>query len=463
MVKIRSKKFGAAEKLKHSAKRDRGAARGVNKQHHKLKLACSSTPQQKTVQLRDFQQEWFFSDIVGLTDKQAEMMLRRFGVLPKKGGVLHCWQCGERMSQASSSTGADSGDVKQCCNCKVPGRHYLQLRHSQVAWTPFWQGQGCTRGYAPKYAAFLRLCYCLGVRTPPDALPHYVNDTKTQVGRDTLRWWVEAVRYALAYVEMKEQKDVLLKADGASHLVVRQGFTARHAKKRQRTKEEKYRKKSAKDTPKQAQHGRVLVMSGRFSKKTVVRPLPHTVQKRGAPGGGETFREILPLMTRHIESDSVVAASDSGSGLTKAWQALGVPAAQARHGLDEMTPTVSFPSACLSSKQARTVRKAAAVKKKPAAQFSPKKRSFRIVGGDNQCELQIAVGKNQLRRVNALGRMAPRHAHVTLLAARRLLQNPGLRSVLDSLRAYREDRAGKVGCDPAHFADVLKDSRWLFA
>ena len=264
MVKICSRKFGAAEKLKHSAKRDRGAARGVNKQHHKLKLACSSTPPQKTVQLRDFQQEWFFSDIVGLTDKQAEMMLRRFGVLPKKGGVVLCWQCVERMSQASSSTGADSGDVKQCCNCKVPGRfagflyspclyphplspephtacegrHYLQLRHSHVAWTPFWHG--CTRGYAPKYAAFLRLCYCLGVRTPPDALPHYVNDKKAQAGPRTLRWWVEAlrcepvsglvfgllglhlrklvlasifqaVRYALRYVAMKEQTDVLLK------------------------------------------------------------------------------------------------------------------------------------------------------------------------------------------------------------------------------------------------------------
>ena len=132
-------------------------------------------------------------------------------------------------------------------------------------------------------------------------------------------------------------------------------------------------------------------------------------------------------------------------------------------GLDEMTPTVSFPSACLSNKQTRTAQKAAAVKKKPAAHFFPKKKSFRIVGGDNQCESQIAVGKNQLRRVNALGRMAPRHAHVTLLASRRLLHNPGLRSVLDALRAYREDRAGKVGCNPAHFADVLKDSHWLFA
>ena len=75
----------------------------------------------------------------------------------------------------------------------------------------------------------------------------------------------------------------------------------------------------------------------------------------------------------------------------------------------------------------------------------------------------VRVYYQSMRSPNALGRMAPRHAHVTLLAARRLLQNPGLRSVLDALRAYREDRAGKVGCNPAHFADVLKDSRWLFA
>ena len=48
------------------------------------------------------------------------------------------------------------------------------------------------------------------------------------------------------------------------------------------------------------------------------------------------------------------------------------------------------------SKQARTLKKAAA-SKKPAAWLSSKKRNVRLVGGDNQCGSQISVGKNQLR------------------------------------------------------------------
>ena len=89
-----------------------------------------------------------------------------------------------------------------------------------------------------------------------------------------------------------------------------------------------------------------------------------------------------------------------------------------------MTPTVSFPVSGFTFKQARTLEKAAA-SKKPAACCSSKKRNVRLVGGDIQCESQISVGKNQLRRLNALGRMAPHNAHTTLLSARRLLRNFG--------------------------------------
>ena len=85
-----------------------------------------------------------------------------------------------------------------------------------------------------------------------------------------------------------------------------------------------------------------------------------------------------------------------------------------------------------------------------------------MVGGDDQCESQIAVGKNQLRRLNALGRLAPKHAHITLLSARWLLHSPGLRTVLSALRTYKEDRAGMLGCDPADYADVQNNKAWLF-
>ena len=141
---------------------------------------------------------------------------------------------------------------------------------------------------------------------------------------------------------------------------------------------------------------------------------------------------------------------------------MGVPAAQARHGVDEMTPTVSFPTSSLKPRQVRVLKKAAAAKK-PAACFSPKERNVRVVGGDNQCESQIAVGKNQLRRLNALGRMAPRTAHTTLLSARRLLRKPRLKTILEALRLYRTARVDLLGCEPAHFFDATKhDSNWLF-
>ena len=42
----------------------------------------------------------------------------------------------------------------------------------------------------------------------------------------------------------------------------------------------------------------------------------------------------------------------------------------------------------------------------------------RVVGGDNQCESHIAHGKNQLRRVNALGCIAePSSRHSLSLPA----------------------------------------------
>ena len=85
-------------------------------------------------------------------------------------------------------------------------------------------------------------------------------------------------------------------------------------------------------------------------------------------------------------------------------------------------PKASMSASSFQPKQARVVKKAA-VAKKPAACLSPKGRNIRVVGGDNQCESQIAVGKTNY--VGALGRMASRNAHTTLLSARRLLRKPG--------------------------------------
>ncbi|CAE6931538.1 GIP [Symbiodinium sp. CCMP2592] len=82
-----------------------------------------------------------------------------------------------------------------------------------------------------------------------------------------------------------------------------------------------------------------------------------------------------------------------------------------------------------------------------------------LVGGDNQCESQIAVGKNQLRSLNATGRMAPRNAHTTLAFARRLLRKPGLKPIFQALRLHRTERAGLLGCDPSHYCEAYSETQ----
>ena len=59
----------------------------------------------------------------------------------------------------------------------------------------------------------------------------------------------------------------LFEADGGTHLVTKKGFLKQEQLKRQHSRQQKATKKSKASAPRQAQHGRVLVMSGRFRKK----------------------------------------------------------------------------------------------------------------------------------------------------------------------------------------------------
>lgn len=210
--------------------------------------------------------------------------------------------------------------------------------------------------------------------------------------------------------------------------------------------------------------GRVLVIKGRESKKVVVKPLKSKPFKKGGPGAGETAEEFLPHFWKHLKADSLIACSDAGSGLGKAWKRLGIPAATAKHSIDEMTPLRSFKVKDLTSGQKKTAQMLAA-KKRPAALFSPKKRKVTVVGGDNSAESEVARGKQQLRRINRLGRSSPANNHIDLLAARRLLLKPGLMTVLkalESLEIYRLHRLGSLGRHP-ETAFSQEDADFLFS
>ena len=140
---------------------------------------------------------------------------------------------------------------------------------------------------------------------------------------------------------------------------------------------------------------------------------------------------------------------------------LNIPHATARHNLDEMTPLRKLAVKDLGYAQAKVLKKAA-VAKRPAAQFSPQKRKVTVVSGDNGCESEFARNKQQLRRLNLLGRSSPQTSHVDVLATRRLLQNPGIQTCLHALKVYRQDRAGQLGHDPRHMFDLDQDQAWLW-
>ena len=53
-------------------------------------------------------------------------------------------------------------------------------------------------------------------------------------------------------------------------------------------------------------------------------------------------------------------------------------------------------------------------------------------------------------------------ANVAVLASRRLLKPAGLDGVLAALAKAREDRAGKLGHEPAHFLAIDRDHKWLY-
>ena len=66
----------------------------------------------------------------------------------------------------------------------------------------------------------------------------------------------------------------------------------------------------------------------------------------------------------------------------------------------------------------------------------------------DSAESEVARGKQQLRRINRLGRSSPANNHIDLLAARRLLLKPGLMTVLKALEIYRLHRLGTLGRHP---------------
>ena len=198
MVKIRPSKFGSDQKQK----RNRAVARKTNAKHHKLGLHCSSTTDPRkapsATPLARLKQDYTYPDVVKMSHVKCKSLLVTAGILPAKKVDCLCFECGEKMyAAASSSGGAQSADVLQCPHCRTAGRHPLQLRSASLAWTPFWKS--ATRGNEARYGFWLRAAFCVGLRMPVDTMQHMVRDGSETLGRRQLEEWVQDMHFCLAF------------------------------------------------------------------------------------------------------------------------------------------------------------------------------------------------------------------------------------------------------------------------
>ena len=125
-----------------------------------------------------------------------------------------------------------------------------------------------------------------------------------------------------------------------------------------------------------------------------------------------------------------------------------------------MSPTVPFRMSKLTKGQQKMLQKTASMKK-PACVMSPKKTIGKILGGDNASEAEFSRLKRSLRRVNKVGRMTPSNSHIIPLAMQKILDSPGLETILNAMALYRHARMSKVGCDPKKIGNVSHDNEWL--
>ncbi|CAE7241383.1 unnamed protein product, partial [Symbiodinium natans] len=217
-------------------------------------------------------------------------------------------------------------------------------------------------GGALPFRLFLCFCFLVGARIPLDSMVVILHEKNTDFGRKQAERWYAVLRLALAYAEMKEQNEQILQGE-----IV------------------------------EVQNGRVLVITGRSSKQTVFKPLPSKTQKRGAPGGTESLAEILPHLEKHVDKKTAVACSDAGAGLRAAWSSMAVPAATARHNLDEFTPVKTLRVKDLTPGQRRTLAKNAAAKK-PAAAFTLA-ADVTLRDASTDAESQHVRARTEVRRV----------------------------------------------------------------
>ena len=284
------------------------------------------------------------------------------------------------------------------------------------------------------FCGFLRVVYCASVKVSQDSALHMTGKSEDYV--DAI---YKQVRFVTAWNEMQHSHSLefssgVVEVDScrtaSQKKKVDKRFLSAKAKaafKRPSSSlQTRGRSVAKKPAGKVRTHaGRLLVAVSRKDKQTAWFPLPDKHTMQNAPGPPETTEEILPIMSRKLDSQKHMVASDSSKGIGAACKALNLPSATARHSLSEFTPvqrvkTKSIAKKCLNALTRR--------RQKTSARVGS--RETILVGGDQVAESHTAVLKKQLRRNNKLAGLTPRGAHIAGLSAVHIHRNLGFENVV---------------------------------
>ena len=160
-----------------------------NSEQHDLGLTYPTADRSGSHVLRDLKQI-SYPELCEWGPKVCKTYLWDHGVL--SADVPLCWYCGEDMIR----TGRRMDDELKCGGTNCYGHPVLQ--RPVEAFTPL--HSQVRQGEDADYVNFLRCCYCIGIRTPPDSLRHLL----TGVSKNRLTRWTQDIRLACAVAEYQD-------------------------------------------------------------------------------------------------------------------------------------------------------------------------------------------------------------------------------------------------------------------
>ena len=388
-----------------------------------------------------------YDSVCKLGQAASKKMLVDAGVVLQTGATkpgdastnFICWCCGQPITK-KEQTGTLRCDNTGC-------KDQPRISMPEIAFTPL-AGQA-SAGYDADYQMCLRTAYALGCKIPNDAAAHIVRreDESIMAAEHKVTAFFAKHKMALAYSEVARANTFVFDNDVVEPDSCRTGS-----------------KKNGSKTGTKGNHGRTLVVKGRFKKNWVAKPMPSKDSKKGPGGGGpESLPEVEETIAK-LFGIGTVAAPDGSQAFHSAAQKAGKPSLKGvSHGTKVFTPV----SKLLKSKLDKSVLKMLRSNSKgkvPAVKETA--RYFVLAAGDNAAEGQTGHIKNTMRRLGNVGRFqspAVETKNVQALSAAALLRHAGLKTVLNALKQYRlACSTGVVATKPKDAFQSETAKRWMF-